>query len=282
MHAGRDPKHARQAGHLRDRECPRGFLLPNVSSPKEGRQEEACNQPQTTQPVGENRAFQNGKHSHAQRPAKHRRLDGQDRLEGSVLHGPYGQGGQRIPPLSVERKAYQFNCLPFGLSSAPWVFTKTTRPVVAALRELGLRLIIYIDDILVVAETESLLKDHIMGVVFLLENLGFVINYPKSQLNPSQEIEFLGFTINSATMGLRLPGEKIKKMRSETDKVLQTQSVTALMLSRLIGKMNAATQAILMAPLYYRNLQACLREALQKAQDYSSTATLTEEAREEL
>ncbi len=28
---------------------------------------------------------------------------------------------------------YQFNCLPFGLSSAPWVFTKTTRPVVATL-----------------------------------------------------------------------------------------------------------------------------------------------------
>ena len=54
------------------------------------------------------------------------------------------------------------------------------------------------------------------------------------------------------------------------------------MLSRINGKMNAATQAIPMAHLYYRNLQACLREALQEAQDYSSTATLTEEAREEL
>ena len=51
-------------------------------------------------------------------------------------------------------KAYQFNCLPFGLSSAPWVFTKTTRPVVATLQELGLHLIIFID---VMAETESLL-----------------------------------------------------------------------------------------------------------------------------
>ena len=37
---------------------------------------------------------------------------------------------------------YQFNCLPFGLSSAPWVFTKTTRPIVTILRSLGLRMII--------------------------------------------------------------------------------------------------------------------------------------------
>ena len=64
-------------------------------------------------------------------------------------------------------KPYQFNCLPFGLSSAPSFFTKI--PVVATLRELGLHLIIYIDDILVIAETESMLRDHIMGVVFLLE-----------------------------------------------------------------------------------------------------------------
>ena len=37
-----------------------------------------------------------------------------------------------------------------------------------------------------------------------------------------------------------------------------------------------------MAPLYYRNLQTCLREALQEEQDYSSTTMPTEEAREEL
>ena len=46
--------------------------------------------------------------------------------------------------------------------------------------------------------------------------------------------------------------------------------------------MNAATQAIPMAPLYYRNLQTCLREALQEEQDYSSTTVLKKEAREEL
>jgi hypothetical protein len=39
-------------------------------------------------------------------------------------------------------KHYQFNCLPFGLSSAPWVFTKTLKPVIALLREMGVRIIV--------------------------------------------------------------------------------------------------------------------------------------------
>ena len=195
---------------------------------------------------------------------------------------PIAQEDREFLKFQWKDQTYQFNCLPFGLSSVPWVFTKTTRPVVAALREIGLRLIIYIDDILVMAETESLLKDHVTAVVYLLENLGLVINHPKSELDPSQEIEFVGFTVNSKTMELKLPGEKIKKIRAEAGKVLQSDTVSALTLSRLIGKMNAATQAIPMAPLYYRNLQTCLREALQEDQNYSSTTVLTKEAREEL
>ena len=179
---------------------------------------------------------------------------------------PIAQEDRDFLRFQWQDKTYQFNCLPFGLSSAPWVFTKTTRPVVAALRELGLRLIIHIDDILVMAETESLLKDHITAVIYLLENLGFVINHPKSELTPTQEIEFLGFTVNSTEMELKMPGEKIKKIRSEATKALQARTVSALMLSCIIGKMNAATQAIPMAPLYYRNLQTCLREALQEDQ----------------
>ena len=53
-------------------------------------------------------------------------------------------------------KTYQFTCLPFGLTSAPWVFTKTVKPIAALKRELGFRLVIYIDDILLMAESREL------------------------------------------------------------------------------------------------------------------------------
>ena len=35
-----------------------------------------------------------------------------------------------------------------------------------------MRLIVYIDDILILAESKELVRDHVMGLVYLLENLG--------------------------------------------------------------------------------------------------------------
>ena len=104
-------------------------------------------------------------------------------------------------------KMFQFNCLPFGLSCAPWVFTKTMKAVVTILREKGVRLIIYIDDILVMAESETLLKDHTAGIIYLLENLGFVINLSKLLLESTKTIDFLRFRLDSTTMELKLPGD---------------------------------------------------------------------------
>ena len=58
---------------------------------------------------------------------------------------PIHQSDRQYLRFSVQGCYYQFNCLPFGLS---WVFTKTLKPVISLLRELGVRLVVYIDDIL--------------------------------------------------------------------------------------------------------------------------------------
>ena len=118
---------------------------------------------------------------------------------------------------------FQFRCLPFGLSCAPWVFTKTLKPVVAQLRQLGIRLVVYIDDILIMAESRELAQENVIGLVFLLENLGFVINRDKSILEPTQEIEFLGFNVNSVNTELSLPSKKIKQIRDNYATMFQQQ-----------------------------------------------------------
>ena len=44
---------------------------------------------------------------------------------------------------------------------------------------------------------------------FLLQNIGFVTNFMKSQLAPVKEIEFLRLVINSINMTIALPQEKV-------------------------------------------------------------------------
>ena len=56
------------------------------------------------------------------------------------------------------------------------------------LRELGIRLVIYIDDILVMAELQDKARNHTLGLIYLLENLGFIVHPKKIVTVPTQEI----------------------------------------------------------------------------------------------
>ena len=121
-----------------------------------------------------------------------------------------------------------------------------------------MRLIVYIDGILILVKTPQLRKDPSMGLIYLLENLGFTIGYKKCMLEPTQLIGFLGFIVDSMRQELRLPAEKIKNIRAEAQKLSAATSTRARKLSQFLGKLNAATRAVPVARLFYSNLQASL------------------------
>lgn len=85
-------------------------------------------------------------------------------------------------------QTYQFKCLLFGLACAPWVFTKTLKPVAAQLRQLGVQMIVYMDNIPILEETKELAQDHTIDLVYLLENLGFAVGKTKCQLEPPKQL----------------------------------------------------------------------------------------------
>ena len=87
---------------------------------------------------------------------------------------------------------YQFQALPFGLCTAPRVFTKLLKPVITFLRTRNIRLLIYLDDILIVGSDIKTLQEQTGQVLGLLQSLGFIINFEKSVLTPLPVIEFLG------------------------------------------------------------------------------------------
>ena len=96
-------------------------------------------------------------------------------------------------------------------------------------------------------------------------------------------MEFLGFSVNSVQQELSLPAGKVKKTRAETQCLLESGQVTARKLFQLLGRLQAATRAIPLAPLFYHKLQQALQRSLEELeQDYSAQLILSTEEKEEL
>ena len=99
-----------------------------------------------------------------------------------------------ICKVSVEGTLYEFLCLCFGLNSAPLLFTKTSKVTISLLRRLHIRVIIYLDNMLLKSQTLGELQSR-DTIFFLLIQLGFVVNLKKSFLVPVQKTELLGLEI---------------------------------------------------------------------------------------
>ena len=97
---------------------------------------------------------------------------------------------------------FHFQVLPFRLCTAPYTFTKLSKPLVQFLRKVRIQILIYLDDMPL---SEQQLLEHLSTVIWLLTSLGFITNVLKSVLTPSKQIDFLGFTINTSTMTISLP-----------------------------------------------------------------------------
>lgn len=82
---------------------------------------------------------------------------------------PIDQDHSKYLCFNLGKRTYQFTCLPFGLTSAPWVFTKTLKPIAALGQELGFRLVLYIDDIVLMAESREVVQEQGASLAFLFQ-----------------------------------------------------------------------------------------------------------------
>ena len=134
-------------------------------------------------------SFQSGRDTRAARPFKKRRLHGQIGPQGRVFHSSSVGRPSKVSGFLSKGTMWEVTCLPFGLASAPRVFTKLMKPVVGMLCKVGVRLIVYLDEILIMVESKQLANQHTQLALSTLENLGFVVNYEKSAMLPSPQME---------------------------------------------------------------------------------------------
>ena len=144
------------------------------------------------------------------------------------------------------------------------------KPVIAILRRLGIRAILYLDDLFIMAQSKQEAKRHPATALELTIALGFIINTKKSITDTAQEIEFLGLVLNSVDMIISLPQQKLKSLRSLAKRLRDQGSGTARQIAQLLGMMVAAHPAVLSAPLYYRSLERAKSRTIWMGYSYGS------------
>ena len=180
-------------------------------------------------------------------------------------------------------KLFQFTCAPNGLACVPRKYTKMMKPVYSVLRKQGHNITGYIDDNLLLADTQEELSDTVKTTTNMLEKLGFTINKEKSVFTPSKQITYLGFVIDSENMTVTLAAEKIETIAQEC-KLLKAKEIDKIRnVAKVIGMIVATFPGVDQGPLHYRNLEWERTAALQcNKGNYDATMNLTDNMREEL
>ncbi|CAK1540027.1 unnamed protein product [Leptosia nina] len=115
--------------------------------------------------------------------------------------------------VSYKGRLLQMTCLPFGLAIAPKMFASVTNWTAELLRRQGLRVIVFLDDYLLVHQDREVLQAQVHKAMQFLQNLGWNINSKKSICTPTRLIDFLGITWDTNSNRKFLPTEKINKIR---------------------------------------------------------------------
>ena len=134
--------------------------------------------------------------------------------------------------------------MPNGLALAPRKFTKLLKPVLANLREEGHVSTSFLDDSLLLSDSEEESVPNVQATVQLFRSLGFIIHPDKSVLEPAQQIQYLGVVIDSRDMSVRLTAERKCNLKDSCKKLLKARKLTIRDLAKVIEKVVASFTAV--------------------------------------
>lgn len=126
--------------------------------------------------------------------------------------------------------------MPFGVLSAPFAFTKVTRPIARYLRSRGVRLVLMLDDGLVIVAPSDV--GQVALVRATLDAAGFLVNEAKSSWSPSPRTEaYLGFTIDVETGRLGIKVSRVVKLATRLRALRRRTQPTRRQVASIAGQL---------------------------------------------
>ncbi|VDI42766.1 Hypothetical predicted protein [Mytilus galloprovincialis] len=147
--------------------------------------------------------------------------------------------------------------LPFGSKLAPGIFHRLSQAVRRIMSRKGFTIVAYLDDFFICEQTKSRCKEALNVLITLLRYLGFAINWSKV-VDPCQQITFLGVEIDSSTMEVRLPSDKLAVLKAELLAFTKRSHASKKQLQSLAGKLNWASAVIRGGRVFLRRIINCI------------------------
>ena len=141
-------------------------------------------------------------------------------------------------------KFYEFNVLPFGLTTAPYLFTKVMRQLVKYWRGRGYSILLYLDDGIggsLYLESAQLISTQVHQDIV---HSGFTPNNEKSIWAPAQKLTFLGTVLDYQAGTISMTKRRLSKLKSSLLSCLKHREVQTRALASITGQIISMSIAV--------------------------------------
>ena len=170
----------------------------------------------------------------------------------AYFHIPIQEQSRKYLRFHIQGQTYQFKALPFGLSTAPMKFTIIAKEVKLMAIQNGIRIHQYLDDWLVRATSHRVCLQHTQVLVKMSRHLGWLVNIEKSELEPKQVFNFVGYQFDLESVGVQQTPDRWQSLQEKILELISLPACSVREFMYLIGLLKATEKQVRLGRLHRR------------------------------
>ncbi|XP_071081484.1 uncharacterized protein [Haliotis cracherodii] len=183
-------------------------------------------------------------------------------LQDEYLHVPIASEFQKYLRFEYQGIHYQWAALPFGISTAPCIFTRIMKTVVEWLHRQAIRVAFYLNDGLQAHQFTEALQEELATTLSLLWYLGWIVNLQKSDLVPTRDLQYIGIRFQTGVNLVMVPQDRWDKIVSSVPRLLHAPAAVHTW-QEVLGLLTSAQDLTRRGRLQLRLLQRLLYPHLE-------------------
>ena len=176
-------------------------------------------------------------------------------FQDAYFHIPIQEQSRKYLRFHVQGRTYQFKALPFGLSTAPLEFTVVAKEVKLMATHKGIRIHQYLDDWLVRSKSRKSCLQHTQILIKMCQDLGWLVNLEKSELEPKQIFDFVGYQFDLRSGRVRPTLDRWQSLQDKIQLLLSLPACPVRQFMSLIGLLTATEKQVHLGRLHMRPIQ---------------------------